>query len=161
MLDKWNSLLEEWRGTPFMHGAMTPKMGVDCPRFVHAILCGLFDVPLVKLPIKVRRRSYRGLADVAKDGLQYHQCEVLPASTIPRMFDVVCSTDNKAGWQESHVGIVAPDTRLVWHANRPAGVQCTSLEALRTIHKIRKVYRPWTRYSPSFSCSPRSLQVSC
>lgn len=159
MLARWEKALEEWKDTPFMHAGMSPKQGVDCPRFVHAVLCTLFDVPRIKLPLRVRRKSYRGLADVARDALAYHQCEVLSASAVPRMFDVICSTDHDGGWQHSHVGIVSPDTRIIWHSNKPAGVQCTSFEALTALHRIRKVYRPWSRYLPKRSSRPRSPQA--
>ena len=140
-------VLESWRDTPYMAGQRCKKGGVDCVRFVCAVLDEITgtDHSVVTLPqdaaLHARREAIRAMSRIR---------HLYSAATIRGLVvepgDVIVMAPARGG--PSHAAIVGPRLNTVWHAT-PGGVAQTSCEGiLGCDFELNRIYRLKDRRTP-------------
>jgi len=137
-------VLESWRGTPYMPGQAVKKVGVDCVRFVVAVLNELsgqsIDVRTIAVDAAVHAPE---IAQAAFERLvEQFDCIEVPAvngAAVCEPGDVLATGPEKGG--PGHAVIVGSERRMCWDAMHPK-VRTISL-GLRAIvgQRVFAVYR--------------------
>lgn len=119
MTDRIESVLEGWRGTPYMRGQSCRGVGVDCVRLVAAALAELEGVPVPELPRLPQDVGWHDQA-IADKGARALVRAFWPAEQIVSRHvepgDIVEVSPADGGG--SHVFIVGGKVGL-WHAHYP------------------------------------------
>lgn len=131
-----DSIARSWVGTPYMEGASTKGVGVDCYHFVVHCL----DEWLGQVPTDLRFNRSRGKNDPIYlsnfIGALAERVRMFRVFEEPKPNDVAVMRVNGVSF---HVGIVTGSG--VWHATR-RGVELSSVQSLNTgISRIHRVYR--------------------
>lgn len=117
-------LLQSWQGTPYARGQQCPKSGVDCVRFVTAVLDGLnqFDsTPLDLVPFDAAMHSREGAVRTIWSlcrgyGLRaYRGADSQPGDVIIVSF---------RGGGPGHAMLVGPKPNTIWHVGNRGVVRC-------------------------------------
>jgi hypothetical protein len=142
-----SALLAPWRGTPYMCGQQKEGMGVDCVRFVCAVLDDLSRrprQPVKSLPndaalhsrggaivgMRLIRRLYMP-NDPVRDGI------LEPGDTVV--------VQHGEGGGPGHALIVGPDRGTLWHSVYPS--VCTTGFGFLANTRVYRVYRMRSRES--------------
>lgn len=136
------SILDSWRGTPYLDAHDRKGVGVDCVRFVDKVLQELFRIsldPLPKLPAATSLHSPRGVALMTRLMRSRFGCETIrrPTRADLEVGDVVLESDSSRPLG-GHALIVGPGMRL-WHSDSEVGVGTASWGARAT---LLRAWRP-------------------
>lgn len=134
--------IHPWIGTPYRDGHNAIGVGIDCVRFVVAILDQLYRITAAPIPVLPPDTSLHDPRAVARIiAILKRRYPVLQvAAPGPRDFQPgdIAIVRYHAG-APGHVGIIGADTRLIFHAINDVGVSQTSVE---TTESIIRAYRP-------------------
>ena len=141
MLAELRAATSEWSGTPYAAGCCSPgpRGGVDCVRFVDAVLQRLHGVLLPALPRFAQDAAFHSPRTVAE------MIGILEARypryrrrrwTGVRPSDILLVAYER--W-ENHVCIAGDNPLQIWHASS-GGVTWTSLDAIRSTGRVQRVY---------------------
>ena len=123
--------IESWVGTPWMAGQCMRGVGVDCVRFVDAVLCqvrGVTIEPAQRFPQNMPLADREGAMAAAHIMLRRHpNRKRIDGEPIEPGDVLIC----RRGAMDSpgHVLIAGVDARTAWHAVAGAGVCMTSIAA--------------------------------
>ena len=135
-------LLPQWEGTRYMRGAQGLGQGVDCVRFVCAILDGLrgTKTDINTLPQDAAFHSKEGaISAVRKIMRLYEPVRALEAGEAAQPGDVVivgCS-----GGGPGHSMIVGPSPRTLWQSSNGTGVVWGGWSIADTYQRLYRIYR--------------------
>ncbi len=138
-------ILESWRDTPWVAGQCCKGVGVDCVRFVAAVLdelCGTSHArTLPRLPQDLGVHDAFGAAEAAVSMVRKYPHEDVRRDGIVRPADVIAVTLHIG---LTHTLIVGPDPSVAWHAVSPIGVTPVGLGHLGEggIGRAVRVWRP-------------------
>lgn len=111
------TILEKWRGTPYMAGQQCLGAGVDCVRFVAAVLDELYHrapVPIATLPPDAALHSREGaIAGMKRIRELYMPNDAIEDGSI-EPGDVLVTGPRNGG--PGHAMIVGPRPSELWHA---------------------------------------------
>lgn len=137
-----DNIAAKWEGTPHRPGLQTPKVGVDCIRFVDEVLREYGDHKWGCLPRWAQDGAFhnpRVLARIIALCEKRWDCHEISPPYFFQTGDLICVSQSRNPF---HIGIVGDDNRVVWHSGA-IGVMRTSVQALSTNKfNIRRVYRP-------------------
>lgn len=136
ILGRLAAVLDRWRGTPYMHGQCYVGAGVDCVRFVVAVLDELFAVDGDPIPVLPGDTSWhdpagarRVLRLVAKRYAYTRAGEIVEPGDVAIL-------DRPDGTPQ-HIVIVGPRPHTIWHADRGVGVVEAGLGRVKTARAWR------------------------
>lgn len=112
--------IEGWAGTPYLEDTQCPGVGVDCVRFVCAILDVLSgqSTDISVMPQDIALHSPEGArASMRQIMSNYRPYLNLGANAFVRGGDIVVVGHRDGG--PGHAMIVGPDRNTLWHAIRP------------------------------------------
>lgn len=147
---KLQRAIELWAGTPYMAGQCRPGVGVDCVRYVDAILQHTYDLWLPALPREAQDSAWHDPAVVSRITrllFDRHDFFTVAPGRIwqPADWLVVRSkpqgpVSDKARETPHHCVIVGHDRRC-YHAVPNLGVVGTGIGAVLATFNIIKVWR--------------------
>ena len=141
MLDALGAAVKEWRGTPYAAGCCSPGPGggVDCVRFVDAVLQQLHQTVLPPLPRFAQDAAFHNPRTVA-DMIGILEARY-PRYRRRRWTGVLPSDIVLVAYErwENHIGIAGVNPLQIWHATS-VGVACTSLDAIKSTGRVQRVY---------------------
>lgn len=132
---KLQGILESWKGTPYMEGARSKGVGVDCVRFVVSVFDELAgtSTDITTLP----RDAHLHAAALSRAAM--HQILTLFTPTTPVYDRALLPGDvlvtGPPGGGPGHAMIVGYETNTLWEASRD-GVLKTSFAAASTNNRI-------------------------
>lgn len=142
---KLATVLAAWQGTPYHEGQQAPGLGVDCVRFVCAVLDEMLlreRTPISTLPPDAAMHNRAGALGVMKKiASLYPHVTVEDESLEPG--DVVVVGPRNGG--PGHAMIVGTQKNVLWHAVRPRVSRTGVGEAHAHDLELFRVYRPKVR----------------
>jgi len=128
-----------WRGTPHVAGQAVRGVGVDCVRFITAVLDAAFGRPRTltpRMPQDLAWHDARGAMRVAEAIIAMYPVVtgVDPGGVEPGDIILV-----RMGAGPGHVLMVGPQPWTAWHAPRNSGVCRTGLGAVSAVLRIWRV----------------------
>ena len=136
---KLNRILSSWEGTPYQLGRQEPGAGVDCVRFLCAVLDemkGIFTSPAI-LPMDTAMHRSETAVTTMLQIMQLYQPNAPVYDGTIEPGDVLIV--GPGGWRPRHAMLVGPQPNTLWHAGR-TGVHRTGL-GLNTLSGWTKVFR--------------------
>lgn len=133
-------IIRSWEGTPWRSNACSKGHGVDCVRFVMAVLDEYFGVtdpaPRCHDP-HLSLHDTSAVIKIAYELAHRYPGNFLDESMKPETFDVIIVRRQKnAG--PGHIAIVGYPKETAWHATNKAGVSMTSV----SLPHLWKIWRP-------------------
>lgn len=138
-MSRLEAVLQSWAGTPYMHGQQCKGAGVDCVRFVFAVLDELLGVttPVVTLPPDVCVHAPEKAEEHVERLRACYDCAEVPLDAI-EPGDVVVSGPVKGG--PGHVFIMG-EGRVLWHATHPRVHKTPVRGVILYGHSLRRAFR--------------------
>jgi cell wall-associated NlpC family hydrolase len=136
-----DTALRAWEGTPYMAGQQKESAGVDCVRFVAAVMDDLLRrprTPIATLPADAALHDRDGaIAAMKRLRLAFMPNRFLEDGELLEPGDIVVTGPSAGG--PGHAMIVGARRSTLWHATR-LGVQWTGL-APPPGHAVFRAYR--------------------
>jgi hypothetical protein len=114
-------VLQSWDGTPYMHGQAAKGVGVDCIRFVCAVLNELYGeqrASIPRLPQDTAMHNPKGAFRVLREVLRiYPEHDEVIETGVIEPGDVIITA--KPGCGPGHSIFVGPDKNVLWHSVEP------------------------------------------
>lgn len=145
-LDRMRRILSEWEDTPYLAGRQVKKAGVDCVRFVCAVLDELYGInrdvkTVLNLPQDVSLHDRAGAFSAMRAIKElYGHDDVEGLVVQPGDVFVVGETTGGPG----HAIFVGPDENTLWQAGSRK-VHKTGLAFVQDAQRVFRVYRPRER----------------
>lgn len=132
---------EEWEGTPYMSGNQCPGAGVDCVRWVTAVLDHMYERPptdIKTLPsdgsFHNKRGAMRAMIHIKR---LYPHCTVVKDTLQPGDLLIV----GPPGGGPGHAMLVGIEPNTLWHCTPNSGVVKTGWALVVGNQQIFRVYR--------------------
>lgn len=143
--DHVDQICRSWEGTPYMRGQMCKGVGVDCVRFVCAVLSELYGWPLERpdcLPPDASMHDPRGMRKSVRTIMRKYDlegCRVLDGSLEPG--DALMTGPRGGG--PGHAMFAGALYGEIWHVERRGRRVCrTGLALFEEEQAVFEVYRP-------------------
>lgn len=146
-LDRMRRILGEWENTPYRPGQQVKEAGVDCVRFVCAVLDELYGIrrdikAILNLPQDVALHDRAGAFSAMRAIKElYGHDDVEGLLVQPGDVFVVGAATGGPG----HAIIVGPDENTLWQAGSRS-VHRTGLAFVQDEQRVFRVYRPRLRF---------------
>ena len=137
-----SDLLCAWEGTPYMAGSQGMQMGVDCVRFVSAVLDTVLgkSTPIQALPQDVAfHNRARSVAAVRQLLREFGPHEEVSEGGVLRPCDVVVVGSPRGG--PGHAILVGTEKNTLWQSDCDTGVCKGGFSLMMTYQKLYRVYR--------------------
>lgn len=142
MQDHLRDLLEAWEGTRYVPGCQLLGKGVDCVRFVCAIVDDLagINTSIKALPQDASfHRPERARAAVRALLRNYAPVEAVELGSPARPGDVIVVGSGRAG--PGHAMLVGTEKNTIWQSNVRVGVYKGGFSLLSGYESLHRVYR--------------------
>lgn len=143
---KLYTLFERWQGTPYMAGNQCKQRGVDCIRWVTAILDKMYSIPPTNITTLPSDASFHNKRGAMKAMVQikrlYPHCKVLRHEPMEPGDLVIVGPP---GGGPGHAMLVGTQKNTLWHCTPQSGV-CKTGWSLAVGHQhIFRIYRAKNR----------------
>ena len=137
--DRLREEFQSWEGTPYIPDQQAKGVGVDCVRFVCAIMDALRGTTqkIETLPADVALHNRAGAFSVMRKIMRLYEPFMALGPHNPFVYPGDVLITGKAG--PGHAMIVGPDPNTIWHATSPR-VQRTGF-TLPSNERVFRVYR--------------------
>lgn len=148
--ERLSEILRVWNKTPYMAGCQAPRMGVDCVRFVAAVLDSMLGIHtnIRALPQDIAFHK----PDTAQAALHcllraYSPVRALEDGEPLLPADVIIVGPPSGG--PGHSILVGPEPCTLWQSDVGTGVAQGGFslvephQRLKRIYRVRKIQEPW------------------
>jgi len=142
ILSKLNSCFDAWEGTPYMSGNQCIGSGVDCVRWVTAVLDMMYDrepTDIKTLPSDASFHTKRGaMKAMITIKRLYPHCKVVKGKPLQPGDLVIVGPP---GGGPGHAMLVGTEPNTLWHCTPNSGVVKTGWALAVSQQHIYRVYR--------------------
>ena len=139
---KLNALFEMWQGTPYMSGNQCIQKGVDCVRWVTAVLDMMYSRDPTNIKTLPSDASFHNKRGAMKAMIQikrmYPHCKVLRSEPMEPGDLVIVGPP---GGGPGHAMLVGTEKNTLWHCAPFSGVCKTGWSLAMSHQHIFRVYR--------------------
>jgi hypothetical protein len=139
-LSRLGSLLQEWKGTPYMPGVCGKQQGVDCARWCCSVLAEMegLDISMRAVPQDAAFHHPSTSWQAVRQMQDLFRPVELVTEGIIRPGYLLLEGPIRGG--PAHAMLVGPEPGLLWHSTKGAKVNSTPA-LLPEGHHVKRIYR--------------------
>ena len=133
--------LYSWRGTPYLSGSSVKRVGVDCARFICAVLDRMYNLntKISTLPCDRHLHDPESAIRALKQIMALYPHEKAPNLTYVEPGDILVVGTKEA---PGHAMVVGPKKNQLWHQDGSSVCMTPPRFGFTSATKIYRIYRP-------------------